>query len=165
MVIFPAITRAQLGSVQLKVDPRTDKDYEQARGGGARTTTEKVRLKISLRNFKAVERNGLKVKSYIFADNYDMDEMEIALEDSDTVDLPKAGTAEVESREAGLQYTGAYMKKVGTRRERVDKSGRKYAGYGVQVWEGDQLVAEIFEPREFKKLLEKNDEPKAPAAE
>ena len=154
-VALGTIGNAQSGLVAIKVDVVSDKDYGKPPGEGEpRTVVDQKSLLITLRNLGPKNFTSLEVRHYLFVDNFNNGKVESGAEGEHKTDLPKGGTVKVESKAKTFKYTPAHSKTIGDRRERVEKEGEKFVGYGVQVLTDGKIIAEVFEPKDLRKILD-----------
>ena len=73
------------------------------------------------------------------------------------VSLGPSVTQVIKSEEARTTYTPQHAKKIKdgsmTRFEQVPASGQKNEGYGVQVFDNQTLLAEVFDPPSVKSYI------------
>lgn len=145
----PAAAAAPSG-ISLRVEPITSNDPEK------HTHTQKRSLKIHLTNTSSQERAGLKVKYYWFArDVKDRDVNLFKSDESPAVLKPRA-TEIIETGTVTSSYTEDHYGKgkgKGKGGKKVEGTGNKITGYGVQVYENDRIVAEYYSEPSYKAML------------
>jgi hypothetical protein len=93
----------------------------------------------------------VKVKWYIFVKSVGSSDSAILLQGEENSTIPALGVAKVESKTASVTFKPAYQNK----KERVKAEGEKFDGYGVQVYEGEALIGQVFNPEGNKAKVAK----------
>jgi hypothetical protein len=154
-----ATGRAQTSPIRISVNVIGHADTERAkppkRGGviPKTTITQDKQLEITMANGTPTEYKGLTVKYYVFAKDLTSKEVSIPKLGKQNVDLPGLGSVKVKSATVVTTYSEQYSKKSQGEIEFVPEKGQKYIGYGVQLFSGDTLLAETFEPPDLKSKL------------
>lgn len=147
---------AQISPIRIKVDVtgrmNIDRKKPPKKGGviPKSTVIEEKQLEITLANGTPNDYKGLTVKYYIFVSDVGSREILIEAMGKRDVDLPGLGSAKVKSEQISATRTEQYQKKSQGQVVTVPPEGRKFKGYGVQVFTGDKLLSEYFEPSELK---------------
>jgi len=154
LLAFSSIVHAQSA-----VSVRVEQETKQSEPAGAKdhfTKTQKRTLKVFLTN-SSKEETTVKIKYVYFghaASSHevgpvDQGEKEATIKPSDTqeVDTPTSTQTYVEEHYPAKSKI------------KVPASGNKLTGYGVQIFVGDKLMTQSYEPPSMKDLMDK-----APAA-
>lgn len=146
--------------VSVKVDVMSDKAREYEASRDRDVVQNRVKevavtklLEISIRNMARENLDNLKVTYNILGVDLEFDNAVVARTASVTVSVPVGKEVKVKT-EPGLfvEKPGFTIVKSG-RSTRVPKSGHKYTGYGVQVYRGETLLYEVFDPPTLKETL------------
>lgn len=154
-----ATATAQTGPIRISVNVTGGRDEHQGKPpkkGGTipkKTVTQDRQLEITLANTTPTEYKGLTVKYYMFAKDLTSKEISIPRAGKQDIDLPSLGSVRVKSETVVLKYTEQYSKKFEGDTKFEPEKGERYLGYGVQVLQGDALLAEKFEPPDLKAKL------------
>jgi hypothetical protein len=147
---------------------------EQASGNASSNRfkhTQSKALKAYVSNAATTDSPGLRVKYFYFAKSFKTGETTILRQGEQKVDLKGHATVTVEAPEVESVYTeehgqrfdgkggrGAILgnnpaRQKNVRYKAVEATGTKVTGYGVQVFSGNQVVAEIFSEPSLKALI------------
>lgn len=178
-----AATIAELRAVQADVSPiglsvnvAGSTDYDTSKKSGVQIsrsyattqvfkTTEQKRLEITLQNRTTRAYADLTVKYYLFARDLSAKEAVLLRAGAVQTSLPGLGAKKLNSEVVAMTYTPQSSKRVSAGRRAytmvpVPAKGEKFAGYGVEVWQGDTKLAEKFDPPDLKALARSAPPPK-----
>lgn len=115
---------------------------------------EQKELQITVRNLSNKLYQGCVTRYYFFATDVVSKEVVIVGTGEQKIDLAPSQATKIDTKPVTLTYTQAYQKKTkGGKVTTVAPEGQKYAGYGVQVWGGETLLGEKFDPMSLKGAL------------
>ena len=148
---------AWAGPVMLKVEVLGNKDTKmqgkQSKGKSAgipeRVTTDTRDLEITLNNTGAAELN-LTVVTYLFAKDAKEKDIVLSKKMEKTLALPAHAIQKFTTDKAVITFHSLSSKTKGGKNEVKPATGAKFAGFGVQVMAGNELMVELFEPKELK---------------
>ena len=116
----------------------------------------KKHLEIELTGSSALQ-GEVKVISTFFADDLGADRVVPLKTKEIKAEVGKSRSTRITSSVVTFSYTRKHSERSGTgRRARfksVEATGKRYHGWGVQVFSGNELVGEAFSSREIQKLL------------
>lgn len=138
--------------LQVKNDDVTEKPKKEPPKKGPtppKTVDEKRQLIITLTNLSKNEFKALKVVAVYFSRSESSPGIGIEKSQELTADLAPLGKAEVKSEVVTISYTPAGY----SGGKRVKARGGKFAGCGVQVYDGQTLMAEFFSQQTLKTAL------------
>jgi hypothetical protein len=133
--------------------------------------TQSKALKAYISNAATKDSPGLRVKYFYFGKSLKTGEISIIRQGEEKVDVKGNGTATVEAPEVEAVYNEEHGKRVdgkggrgapsgnvsgnqnNVRYKKVEAGGTKLTGYGVQVYSGNQVVAETFSEPSLKVLV------------
>jgi len=154
---FSCIVHAQTAAVSVRVEQETKQEAPNLKD--MHTKTQKRTLKVFLTN-SSKEDTNVKIKYVFFGhpiSGHDVGPIDSG-EKEDT--LKPSETKEVDTPTSTQTYTEEhYPPGKGANKIKIPASGNKLTGYGVQVFVGDKLMGESYEPMSMKELMDK-----APAA-
>lgn len=142
ILAFAPIARAQVSPISIRVEPVSSTDNEKFKKSQTRT------LKIHITNNSSQDRNGLRVKYWFFGKDVKDRDLAVLREGETKVDIKARATEMVESARA--EATSVEAHGGGKGKKKVEASGSKFVGHGVQVLEGDKLAAEFFSQPSLK---------------
>jgi hypothetical protein len=151
-----APVRAQISPVALSVNVLSSTEREVGRTpkrGGVIPkveVTQEKQLEIIVANRSRQELSGVVARYYVFVTDIESKETSLLRTGSRELRVPPLATSRLTSEPVTLKYTRRYQKKQRGQVVTIPATGEKFAGYGVQVYFGDQLLAEKFEPPELK---------------
>jgi hypothetical protein len=160
--LLMSLSVAWAGPITLTVDVNTDKkekevkqgypsNHKSKKGGMQElVTTDPRSLEISLGNTTTGEFPNLKVVYYLFAKDVNEKTVVLAKKGDKTVAVASLGKGRFTSETVVMTQHSAFSKTVDGKTETTPAAGFKFAGYGVQVLSGNQLLAETFDPPELK---------------
>lgn len=108
-------------------------------------------LEINLTNTTKNDYKGLKVLALFVTRVRGEAALNIESSEELSADIAPGGKAELKTKEVIAIFTPAGI----ANKKRVKASGSKFAGYGVQVYNGETVVGESFSPPSLKATLEK----------
>jgi hypothetical protein len=152
---FSSSVHAQMGSVSVRVEQET----KQSEPPGAKdhyTKIQKRTLKVFLTN-SAKEDTEVKIKYTFFGHPISGHEVGPVDQGDKEDTLKPSETKEVDTPTSTQTYTEEHFPLKS--KVKIPASGNKLTGYGVQVFVGEKMVAESYEPFSMKDLMNK-----APAA-
>ena len=137
-------------SIEVKQESKTETSKDKL------TKTQRRTLKVSLVNSTKAEVTA-KVKYAFFG--HGMKEHDLTMLDSGDRDatLKPSGTETVETPPTSIAYSDEHYD--AKAKKKIDATGNKVVGWGVQVFVGEKMVAEAYEPLSMKDQMGK-----APAA-
>lgn len=151
--VFSLTASAQLvpkPAVSLKVDvqgEKTRKTESDPSKGRTKSSYKETRfLQIALGNPNTKELTDVVVKSYIFAKDEESKQIVLMSKGDTKVTLPPMGKQTITTEKAQMGYTGAHLEG----KKNASASGTKFEGYGVQIVLGDQVIGELFDPKDFR---------------
>lgn len=138
-------------------------DQVKSKSSARYAVAENVKLLITL-NGKPQESESRTVKWTAYGRDRQTGAISVLKTGEAKVDFSSSRTQKIESETISTSSTRTHSvpQTVGRGRgrrasyRRVEGSGVEYIGYGVQVFEGDKVVGEKFEPDTLEKKLEKN---------
>lgn len=139
----------QFGPVSIKVTAK-GKAAHKASGSTSEQHTDEKLLEIVLQNSTGKPYGDLTVKYQLFAVDLKSKAISVLRAGEKKVELAPAATVTVESESASATYTPEHSRRSGRRSTQVPAEGQKFKGYGVQVFQGDTLLAEVFNPPTMK---------------
>jgi hypothetical protein len=152
------LVHAQGTSVQVRVEQETKQEFPNLKD--RHTKTQKRTLKVFLTSSSKEDAN-VKIKyTYFGHPEGGHDTVAVSQGDKD-VTLKPSVTQEEDVPTASVTYVEEHYPpaKPGSAAKVIPASGNKLTGYGVQIFEGDKLVGESYEPLSMKEEMNK-----APAA-
>jgi hypothetical protein len=148
---------AQISPVSITVNVVGSTDTDRAklpkRGGGIVpkvTVTQERQLEIKLANRRPGNLDDVTVRYFLFAKSVEDKEIILLRTGRRRVSLAPLQTETVKTEMVTTSHTDQYSKKSQGKVVFVPPTGQKFAGYAVQVWQGDRLVGELYEPPEMK---------------
>jgi hypothetical protein len=151
--------RAQASGLSLTVTPSSKQlqpDGSATKRRSAKTRAERneqKQLTVTVRNFSNKAYDGLVLRYYFFAENVESEEIVIVGTGEERFNLAPNKVTQIETKPVTLHYTQPYQKKSKGKIVVMPAAGSKYEGFGVQLWFGQAVVAEKFEPVGLKKQL------------
>jgi hypothetical protein len=110
-------------------------------------------LRVFLTNTGGEDKSGLKVNYYLFGkDLRGLTEVAVLHKGQVNADVKAHGTAMVETPAATVKYTEEHSEGPRKNMHKVEASGKKFTGYGVQIFDGDALTYEYFSTQNLKAL-------------
>jgi hypothetical protein len=140
-VAFSTSAHAALRAVSIRVEQQAKTESEPDK----KTATRK--LKILLSN-SSQEELTLKVKWALLGRDLDKKEVSVVEEGELLATVKARGTDVQETRLSKPQVVSEARAEPG--RKRIPAKGVRFVGYGVQVFKGEELVAEAFDPPSMK---------------
>lgn len=167
MLVATSVTMsayAQSVTIRVETIDDTDREYgkakpsrRQASSPELKEITQKRQLQITLSNRTGQNLANLTVRYFLFTQGLDDKEIHLFKTGKRDVSLGPSASQIIKSEEASTAYTPQHSKPIKegrvTRFEQIPASGQKNAGYGVQVFDGQTLLAETFEPPEVKSYI------------
>jgi hypothetical protein len=170
-VLFVALLTA-ISVYGVEVDPISVR-VEQTSGNASNRFkhSQSKALKVYISNASTTDTPGLRVKYYYFGRSVKDGETSVLKQGESKADVRSHGTAVVEIPEFETPYSEEHGKRVdgkggrgaprgsfsGTQKnvryKKVEATGTKLTGYGVQVYSGNQLVAEAFSEPSLKAFV------------
>jgi hypothetical protein len=155
--VFPISARAQLVSgndyVRVEVRVQTGQEREGGKGKRVDTVTQKKTLNITL---SGKARNPETRKGTWQAYGRDVKDNKLVALESGTFDVDfSKGAQKVDSAQITTTYTPEHSQSSGGRgggnyrnnnTKKVAAEGKKFAGYGVIVKDGEKVVGKFFDP-------------------
>ena len=164
--VLTLTAHAQSGAVSIRVETidDTDRDYEKAKRTRRQASSPEVKdviqkrhLQITLSNHTTQNLANLTVKYFLFTRGLDDKQIQLLKAGKRDVSLGPSASQVINSDEATTIYTPQHTKRVResgmTRFDQIAGSGQKQAGYGVQVFSDQTLLAETFDPPEVKSYI------------
>lgn len=152
LATFAPSVHAEVSPVSLRVEQVSSSQPEK------HATTQKRSLKIFLSNGTGQDQTGLKVKYYYFAK--DVKDKDVMVKDSGekSADVKARATEVIETPVVTATSTEAHQEGNGRQNrngtfkggKKVEASGDKIVGYGVQVFSGEKLLTEYFSAPSLK---------------
>jgi hypothetical protein len=157
LCLFHVPLRAEPSAVSIRVEQANKSDMD----GKDRFSRDHIRtLRIFVTNNSA-EQLELKVKHIVFGrDMIHHDYMTVG-EGEKAVTVKAHGSEQVETPEAKSNSTEQHYDTKA--KKKIDASGATIIGAGVQVMQGDKLVAEWYDPMSLKEQWGKTIKPSSPA--
>ena len=112
------------------------------------------KLEISVTNVSPQDFPALTVKYYLFAKGAGDKEPSVAKSGDEPIKLAPMAKAKVVSPVVTFSYTGQHVQKSGKSNIPIPAKGDKYAGYAVQVMNGDVVLGEVCDPADLKTALQ-----------
>lgn len=156
---FSPIVHAQRSTISVRIEQESKqesppKDYH--------TKTQKRTLKIFLSNSSKEETN-VKIKYTYFGHAIASHDVVPIDQGEKDATLKPLETQEVDAPTSSQTYTDEHYEGMGKGpKKKVEATGNKLTGYGVQVLVDDKVVAESYDPPTMKDLMDKA--PAAPGA-
>lgn len=127
--------------------------------------TQSKALKVHLSNASTADAMGLKVKYFYFGKRVNEGETTVLEKGERKANVSAHATVVVEAPEIEMVYTEEHGKRTdgkgrrggrqkNVRYKTVEAAGTKVIGYGVQVFSGNQIVAESFSEPGLKALVQ-----------
>ena len=153
---FASIVHAQIATVSVRVEQETKQEMPNLKD--VHTKIQKRTLKVFLTN-SSKEETTVKIKYTYFG--HPMSGHEVGpLDQGEKEDtLKPSETKEVDTPTSNQTYTEEHYPPGRGIKVKIPASGNKLVGYGVQVFVGDKLMGESYEPLSMKEIMDK-----APAA-
>lgn len=148
-------TAVVAGPVTLKVELAGERDSEM-KGKPSKTkipervTTLTKQLEITLNNSSAQTFANLNVVYYIFAKDVKDKEIVLSKKGEKTLTLKPFSREMFTSESAVIVHHSRSAASKAGKMETKPESGAKLAGYGAQVFSGNEVVIECFEPKELR---------------
>lgn len=136
------LSYAQVSPISIRVEPVSNTDNDKFKKSQTKT------LKIHISNRSDQDRAGLRVKYWFFGKDVKDRDLAVLKEGETKTDLKARATEMVESARAEAIAVEAHGG--GKGKKKVEASGDKFVGYGVQILEGDKLLAEYFSQPSLK---------------
>jgi hypothetical protein len=154
---FASNVHAQTAAVSVRVEQETKQEEPNLKDHF--TKTQKRTLKVFLTN-SAKEDTNVKIKFAYFGHPIASHEVTKISEGEKEDTLKPSETKEVDTPTNSQTYTEEhYPPGKGANKVKIPASGNKLTGYGVQVYVGEKLMGESYEPLSMKEQMDK-----APAA-
>ena len=161
----PVYARAEVSAVSIRVEQTTGVDRTKF------TKTQEKALKIFVTNGSGADIHNLSVKYYFFGHDVRDHEAEILDKGESPVSVKARATATVETSAVKAKATEEHLvagrggfkssNKKGSgfnnNAKKVEATGEKLTGYGVQVFDGNKLVADCFSEPSLKELISGRD--------
>ena len=140
-------------AVSITVNVTTDRE-NKGQGASAVQVTEKKTLQITVANLTGTVYPALKVKYCLFGKAADDKKVSATRSGDEDIKLASMGKTKVESAPVSFVFTPRHSEKAGKSNVTVPAAGEKYAGYGIQVFNGETLLAEAVEPVDLKPMMQ-----------
>ncbi len=141
IITLAPLARAEVSPISIRVEQAGDSD------NGKFKKTQTKTLKIHITNSSAQDRTALRVKYWFFGKDVKDRDLAVLKQGEAKTDIKARATEMVESARVETVAVEAHTDKG---KKKVGASGDKFAGYGVQVLEGDKLMAEFFSSPSLK---------------
>jgi len=153
---FSSIVHAQSASVSVRVEQETKQ--EEPNKKDLHTKIQKRTLKVFMTN-SSKEETTVKIKYTYFGHPISGHEVGPLDQGEKEDTLKPSETKEVDTPTSTQTYTEEHYPPGKGVKVKIPASGNKLTGYGIQVYVGDKLMGESYEPLSMKDLMGK-----APAA-
>ena len=146
---------SKLINVTVNVSSDKERAYEANRqrditSNQVKEVAVKKTIEIAVRNMSRGALEGLKVTYNVMGMDLEFDNPVVARTASVTISVPIGKQEIVKGDPALFVERPAHTEMKGSRNVRVPKSGTKYTGYGVQIYKGETLIYEWFDPSSLK---------------
>lgn len=143
------LANAQFSPVAINITLKSKAKHKATSNTSEEHTDEKS-LEVTLQNTSSKPYGDVTVKYFLFAADLKSKAISVMGAGEKKAELAPTRSVTVETEPASATYTPEHRKGYGRRSTAVPASGQKYKGYGVQVFQGDTLLAEVFNPPTMK---------------
>ena len=158
--VFFQSTALALGKLSLTVRSipiQQKKDTEKDKKDEVKVDVEQRKLEASLKNTSNASMTGVEVFYYFIGKSVGSSEMKILTKDTKKQNLAPGALLVAESKLATATFTGAHLSKPKKdskeKPERVKAVGDKFGGWAVQVFLGEEMIAESYSSPALKTLM------------